>query len=371
MGRISPSPAPKNRATCCARSSRIADPEDGVGNKASRGSRMRRSKLGMCRVRANPRGPNTGELGWELQSPRSRMQNLPLGSADAAAEKHGMKLIGARAAKNWLRQEKELSLSRLRTEHGRDATPLEAGLDRFVDLDKDFTASRRMLRPASRSKCVTLLIDGAGGCPDPWGREALVSRGNEKGSGRLTSGGLVVRPSASRSGWATCGRTSPRWGPSSSSACSVSLRGAGCRRQPLRPAERRDPQGTGEPPALQGLARVFGPRVRDRPRGASRRLGRIVRSQEIAEHLVFRVPVAQLEEQLCAATRRENPAPFQARRAHAAGSSAFIPPVRRPPCPTSRLRITVEITPGARGRALAEGHQPSASAGRPRPGRLA
>jgi len=104
----------------------------------------------------------------------------------AAGEKHGMKLIGARA-QNWLRQEK--SYRAFGTELGRDATPLEAGLDRFVDLDKDFTGKQAMLETGIRSKCVTLLIDGPADA-DPWGREALYL-GDEK-VGRLTSGGWSV-----------------------------------------------------------------------------------------------------------------------------------------------------------------------------------
>ena len=43
----------------------------------------------------------------------------------------GLKLVGARA-QNWLRQEK--SYRAFGTELGRDATPLEADLPRFVDL---------------------------------------------------------------------------------------------------------------------------------------------------------------------------------------------------------------------------------------------
>jgi dimethylglycine dehydrogenase len=97
-----------------------------------------------------------------------------------------MKLVGARA-QNWLRQEK--SYRAFGTELGRDATPLEAGLDRFVDLDKEFHGKARMLETGIRSRCVTLLIDGPADA-DPWGREALY-HGDDR-VGRLTSGGWSV-----------------------------------------------------------------------------------------------------------------------------------------------------------------------------------
>ncbi|MBT8416370.1 MAG: diguanylate cyclase, partial [Silicimonas sp.] len=103
-----------------------------------------------------------------------------------AGEKHDLKLVGARA-QNWLRQEK--SYRAFGTELGRDATPLEAGLDRFVDLSKDFHGKAAMENTGIRSMCVTLLIDGPGDA-DPWGREALY-HGDDR-VGRLTSGGYSV-----------------------------------------------------------------------------------------------------------------------------------------------------------------------------------
>ena len=175
---------PENRATCCARSSRMPTPRRVLGNKRFPWLSMREIELGMCPVRAI-RVAYTGELGWEVASP-DRDADLPLDQLMAAGEKHGMKLIGARA-QNWLRQEK--SYRAFGTELGRDATPLEAGLDRFVDLDKDFTGKQAMLETGIRSKCVTLLIDGPADA-DPWGREALYL-GDEK-VGRLTSGGWSV-----------------------------------------------------------------------------------------------------------------------------------------------------------------------------------
>lgn len=160
---------------------RDADPATVLGNKRFPWLSMRNIELGMCPVRAI-RVAYTGELGWELHHPiefgRYLWDQLVI-----AGEKHGLKLVGARA-QNWLRQEK--SYRAFGTELGRDATPLEAGLDRFVDLDKDFRGKQEMLDKGIRSKCVTLLIDGPADA-DPWGREGLFLDGTRVG--RLTSGG--------------------------------------------------------------------------------------------------------------------------------------------------------------------------------------
>ena len=104
----------------------------------------------------------------------------------AGGAPHGMKRGGARA-QNWLRQEK--SCRAFGTELGRDATPREADLPRFVDLSKDFHGKAAMEAKGIRSKCVTLLIDGPDDA-DPWGREALYH--GDTRVGRLTSGGYSV-----------------------------------------------------------------------------------------------------------------------------------------------------------------------------------
>ncbi len=138
----------------------------------------------MCPVNAI-RVAYTGELGWELHHPME-MQNYLFDLLEKAGEPHGMKLVGARA-QNWLRQEK--SYRAFGTELGRDATPLEADLPRFVDLNKYFNGKASMEDIGLRSKCVTLLIDGPSDA-DPWGREALIHDGQKVG--RLTSGGYSV-----------------------------------------------------------------------------------------------------------------------------------------------------------------------------------
>ncbi len=174
---------PKSREVL-ARVIKDADPATALSNKRFPWLTARRIELGMCPVNAI-RVAYTGELGWELHHP-IEMQNYLFDLLMEAGKPSGMKLVGARA-QNWLRQEK--SYRAFGTELGRDATPLEADLPRFVDMNKDFHGKAAMLAKGIRSKCVTLLIDGPADA-DPWGREALY-HGNNK-VGRLTSGGYSV-----------------------------------------------------------------------------------------------------------------------------------------------------------------------------------
>jgi len=160
------------------------DPAARLSNRSFPWLSMRRIELGMCPVMAI-RVAYTGELGWELHHP-VEMQNYLFDRLMAVGEPLGLTLVGARA-QNWLRQEK--SYRAFGNELGRDATPLEAGLDRFVDLGKDFLGKRAMEETGLRSRCVTCLIDGPEDA-DPWGREALYAGGARVG--RLTSGGWSV-----------------------------------------------------------------------------------------------------------------------------------------------------------------------------------
>ncbi|WP_104020070.1 GcvT family protein [Roseovarius nitratireducens] len=162
-----------------------ADPATALTNKRFPWLSARRIELGMCPVNAI-RVAYTGELGWELHHP-IEMQNYLFDLLESAGEKHGMKLVGARA-QNWLRQEK--SYRAFGNELGRDATPLEADLPRFVDLDKEFRGKESLVETGVRVKCCTLLIDGPDDA-DPWGREALYTPEGER-VGRLTSGGYSV-----------------------------------------------------------------------------------------------------------------------------------------------------------------------------------
>ena len=163
---------------------RDADPATALSNKRFPWLSGREIELGMCPTYAI-RVAYTGELGWELHHP-IEMQNYLWDRLMEAGEPHGLKLVGARA-QNWLRQEK--SYRAFGTELGRDATPLEAGLNRFVDLSKDFHGKAAMEETGIRSMCVTLLIDGPDDA-DPWGREALYD--GDTRVGRLTSGGYSV-----------------------------------------------------------------------------------------------------------------------------------------------------------------------------------
>ncbi len=161
-----------------------ANPETVLSNKRFPWLTMRNIELGMVPVRAI-RVAYTGELGWELHHP-IEMQNHLFDLLEKAGEKHGMKLVGARA-QNWLRQEK--SYRAFGNELGRDATPLEADLPRFVDMNKDFHGKQAMADHGIKAKCVTVLIDGPEDA-DPWGREVLYH--GETRVGRLTSGGYSV-----------------------------------------------------------------------------------------------------------------------------------------------------------------------------------
>jgi dimethylglycine dehydrogenase len=161
------------------------DPETALSNKRFPWLSARQIELGMCPVNAI-RVAYTGELGWELHHPME-MQNYLFDLLEEAGQKHGMKLVGARA-QNWLRQEK--SYRAFGTELGRDANPLEADLPRFVDLEKDFHGKDKMVETGVRVKCCTLLINGPEDA-DPWGREALYTEDGTR-VGRLTSGGYSV-----------------------------------------------------------------------------------------------------------------------------------------------------------------------------------
>ncbi len=161
-----------------------AEPETALSNKRFPWLSQRDIELGMCPVRAI-RVAYTGELGWELHHP-IEMQNYLFDLLEDAGKKHGMKLVGVRA-QNWLRQEK--SYRAFGNELGRDATPLEADLPRFVDQSKDFQGKDAMNALGVRVKCVTLLIDGPEDA-DPWGAEVLFD--GDTRVGRLTSGGYSV-----------------------------------------------------------------------------------------------------------------------------------------------------------------------------------
>ncbi len=161
-----------------------ADPASALSNKRFPWLSMRRLDLGMVPVMAI-RVAYTGELGWELHHPME-MQARLFDALMEAGEPHRITPFGARA-QNWLRQEK--SYRAFGSDLGRDASPLDSGLDRFVDLTKDFRGKAAMEARGVRSRCVTILMDGPDDA-DPWGREALHHDG--RAVGRLTSGGWSI-----------------------------------------------------------------------------------------------------------------------------------------------------------------------------------
>jgi dimethylglycine dehydrogenase len=159
-----------------------ADPAGALSNARAPWLSARRLDVGMVPCLAL-RVSYAGELGWELHHP-IEMQNAlfdALMATDAAPTP-----VGSRAM-NWLRQEK--SYRAFGADLGRDASPLESGLDRFVDRAKDFRGRAAMEARGVRARCVTLAMDGPADA-DPWGREALWAQGRVVG--RLTSGGWSV-----------------------------------------------------------------------------------------------------------------------------------------------------------------------------------
>jgi dimethylglycine dehydrogenase len=175
---------PRSRAVL-AKLIRDPEPETALSNKRFPWLSARRIELGMCPVNAI-RVAYTGELGWELHHP-IEMGAYLWDQLMAAGAEEGITPVGARA-QNWLRQEK--SYRAFGNELGRDATPLEADLPRFVDLSKEFHGKQAMQETGIRSTCVTLLVDGPEDA-DPWGREALYAEDGTR-VGRLTSGGYSV-----------------------------------------------------------------------------------------------------------------------------------------------------------------------------------
>ena len=114
------------------------NPETVLSNQRFPWLTARDIELGMCPVRAI-RVAYTGELGWELHHP-IEMQNYLYDLLLQAGDAFKLQLVGARA-QNWLRQEK--SYRAFGAELGRDATPAEADLPRFIDLSKTFYGSRK------------------------------------------------------------------------------------------------------------------------------------------------------------------------------------------------------------------------------------
>lgn len=127
----------------------------------------------------------SGELGWELHHPLSYNRHL-VDRLIKAGEPHGMKLFGLEAIES-LRLDK--GYRAIRRELAPDISPLEAGLERFVRLDKgDFLGREALCRQVEqglRRRIVTLKL--------PAGETSVIAgEGVYDGGrvvGRVTSGG--------------------------------------------------------------------------------------------------------------------------------------------------------------------------------------
>ncbi len=127
----------------------------------------------------------TGELGYELWFPAA--YQIPLFDALTAAGRDlGLRLAGMRALM-WLRLEKSFPSWGL--ELSSDYSPLEPGLDRFVQWNKgDFIgrdAATRLREAGPRERLATLVVDADGA--DCWGGESIYRDGEHVGY--VTSGG--------------------------------------------------------------------------------------------------------------------------------------------------------------------------------------
>ncbi len=128
---------------------------------------------------------SVGELGWELHHP-IEYQNHLFDSLWAAGEPLGLSLVGARAVE-LLRMEK--SCRALWRDLTPDYTALEAGLDRFIQLQKPAFVGREALlqqrRQGLRRRFAVLSL--ASGTADPFGNETVYR--DERPVGRITSSG--------------------------------------------------------------------------------------------------------------------------------------------------------------------------------------
>ena len=136
-----------------------------------------------------------GALGWELHFPIEYAHHL-FDALFAAGEEFGIGMAGMRAMES-LRLEKSYRM--WGSDMTRDYTPFEAGLDRFVRIDKgEFNgreALKKQLAAGVPNRFVTVEVHGVTDA-DPLGNEPLF---DEKGTmiGRATSGyyGHVLKKS--------------------------------------------------------------------------------------------------------------------------------------------------------------------------------
>jgi dimethylglycine dehydrogenase len=127
----------------------------------------------------------TGELGYELYMPQAEQLAVYRALVEAGG-KFGLRHFGVRAL-NALRLEK--GYGAWSREYTMDYTPFEAGLERFVRLDKGAFVGRdaaaALAKAAPRRRLALFAIDTTDA--DPFGGEPLFQDG--RCVGRLTSGG--------------------------------------------------------------------------------------------------------------------------------------------------------------------------------------
>jgi len=124
-----------------------------------------------------------GELGWELHTPMAAMADV-YDAVFAAGESHGIVNFGSYAL-NSLRMEKGYKGwgGELTTE----ITPVEADIERFVDMDKEFIGKAGVkARQSEGHKTQLVYCEVENGDNDPRGNEPVIANG--KIIGVTTSG---------------------------------------------------------------------------------------------------------------------------------------------------------------------------------------
>ena len=152
----------------------------------SPGSRRRRSRSALAVDVYALRVNFVGSLGWELHFPIEYAHHL-FDALFAAGAEHGIGMVGMRAMES-LRMEKSYRM--WGSDMTPDYTPFEAGLDRFVRMNKgDFIgreALEQQLAAGVPNRFVTLEVHGVTDA-DPLGNEPLFDKSGRM-IGRATSG---------------------------------------------------------------------------------------------------------------------------------------------------------------------------------------
>ncbi|NMM46416.1 FAD-dependent oxidoreductase [Rhodospirillaceae bacterium KN72] len=135
--------------------------DNDLSNEAFPWLSAQRGEVGYARDVHLLRVSYTGELGWELHHPVAYNRHL-VDTLLKAGAAHGLVPVGLKALDS-MRLEK--SYRAIHTELAQDITPLEAGLDRFVRLDKgEFTGRSALVaqkKAGLRRVLVTLTLPAA------------------------------------------------------------------------------------------------------------------------------------------------------------------------------------------------------------------